>query len=547
MIPIILDSSGEPLASAEDFVEFKESMRWFETSTFELQLHVGTIAAEHVVRGNYVWARGADEVYLIEQTWDASDVEDPSVIIRKAEGSLAGMFGERLAIPAVDSAYDRLTAPAESLMKHYVDVNAGPSAAVERQVPNLEVIADAAGGASFTISARFNILAHLLGNIGQLSGMGWTTRYNTTSKAFEFDTIVGVDRSNEVVFSEEFANIRERGYMQSDVGRKTFAWIGGQGEGVDREIIQGFIEALEPEGLARRELFVDARDIDPAESAAGALADRGEEKLKEAQPEDTIEISIDPHGNFIFGEDYNLGDIVGIRDDKVGYQTQVRIVEAERLTTAEEESLKLSIARPFPTLLDASRAQASTAGSRAGDGAVIDYPKIEHAHTIPEKLATDPFDDYPLGTSFFAYSSSATWYFAHGTVLTSLAIGSDSTKRGVQINFDGANDWPRLAMRRWISGSSSWGSWGEIMAGEMPHNFFAGTVPLASYPLGHSFFGISGGGVSGWPEASGLVDTFKASTDYNRQTFTSMATSPPNMLVRRWIVSTSAWSGWRTM
>src|SRR5690606_28690547 len=107
-------------------------------------------------------------------------------------------------------------------------------------------------------------------------------------------------------------------------GYKNTVLIAGQGEGADRKLAvidNGF------SGFDRRELFVDARDIDQEKEDGTPVSDdeyenmlikRGESKLAEHQPIKTFESGISVLSNLIYKQDFDLGDKVTIQNNRWG-------------------------------------------------------------------------------------------------------------------------------------------------------------------------------------------------------------------------------------
>lgn len=130
----------------------------------------------------------------------------------------------------------------------------------------------------------------------------------------------GVDHSEEqtknhfVTFSPEFDNLVSSEYGKDMTEYKNVARIAGEGEGSERVMVT----AGEISGIARRELYVDARDlsqtVDSVKMSDNAykaqLIQRGEEKLAENVITEAMEAEVDTTGQYEFGVDYFLGDIV---------------------------------------------------------------------------------------------------------------------------------------------------------------------------------------------------------------------------------------------
>lgn len=115
-------------------------------------------------------------------------------------------------------------------------------------------------------------------------------------------------------------------------------------------------------GLARRELYIDARDLqsdsDPdrpltQEEYAAVLTTRGREKLAENQlvrSFSAVVRSYDP--TYTYGEDYQLGDTITVTDDRLGVSADAVVRGIQRSVSGGVENLELTLGYSQPTLAD---------------------------------------------------------------------------------------------------------------------------------------------------------------------------------------------------
>lgn len=135
-----------------------------------------------------------------------------------------------------------------------------------------------------------------------------------------------------MIFSPDFENLLTSDYTESDLDTKNFALVAGEGEGVDRKVTTVGDSTLS--GMDRIEAYVDARDVSsntdggtltPAQYTA-QLQSRGLERLAEFKPVKIFEGEVEAQTNFIYGEDYFLGDKVQVINE-YGIGASARIVE----------------------------------------------------------------------------------------------------------------------------------------------------------------------------------------------------------------------------
>lgn len=122
------------------------------------------------------------------------------------------------------------------------------------------------------------------------------------------------------------------------------------------------MEETTPTGYDRRELFVDARDLqsdaDPEnpltpEEYLSVLQNRGREKLGEHQRVEAFEAvvrTVNP--TYAYGEDFQLGDTITVTDERLGVSVDAAVSGASRSAGRDGEGLDLTLGYALPTLRD---------------------------------------------------------------------------------------------------------------------------------------------------------------------------------------------------
>lgn len=124
------------------------------------------------------------------------------------------------------------------------------------------------------------------------------------------------DLRDYVVFSKEYDNLIGYDKLKSVKNIKNVALVAGEGEGKDRQKAS----VNDYEGLERREVFVDARDLSSNEGEISEadytlqLQARGVERLQELSINNSFDATIDNLRMYVYQQDYNLGDFVRIVD-----------------------------------------------------------------------------------------------------------------------------------------------------------------------------------------------------------------------------------------
>lgn len=125
-----------------------------------------------------------------------------------------------------------------------------------------------------------------------------------------------------------------------------------------------------PTGLNRRELFVDARDLQanadpekpltPAEYTA-LLENRGKTKLAEHQLVSAFNADVRTYNpTYAYGEDFELGDTITVTDERLGISVDAVVYGAERSVSAAGEALTLTFGYGQPTIYDILKRKAGT-------------------------------------------------------------------------------------------------------------------------------------------------------------------------------------------
>lgn len=298
--------------------------------SFKMTMASAALYASEIQNGRLLYLpREDDALFLIEQIQeDVDEARDEKVVAGRSVDGFA-LAERRVDATGID--YDsQIGVAAETAMKHYVDLHAGPGAPIARQIPGLVIGTDLARGGPIEYTARFQTLFTVLSEIGRVSGLGWRAPFDPVSGQVVFDALEGADRTGSVFFDFDFETLRSWTRLDSIADSKTFAIVAGQGELAARDIVKRFLGS-EPSGFARREDFVDARDVELGNTAV--LEVRGDAFLASRGPERSLEATINEQGSFKFGVHWFNGDIVTIRNEDRGLEYAARVLEVHRTWT----------------------------------------------------------------------------------------------------------------------------------------------------------------------------------------------------------------------
>ena len=177
-------------------------------------------------------------------------------------------------------------------------------------------------------------LLNLIEEICEEKGIGF--RMYLKDGLLYFENYKGVDRSYNqienpfVVFSDDYDNLTEAHYIKTTSTIKNFAYIAGEGEGLDRKIVTSFNISEEPKGQDRFEIWVDQRNI------SSNNEDITEEELENQMKEEGLinltsigeafEGSVQLRG-YTYKKDFYLGDLVQLYKRTWGIGIAMRIIE----------------------------------------------------------------------------------------------------------------------------------------------------------------------------------------------------------------------------
>lgn len=274
------------------------------------------------------------------------------------------IVSQRITLPPAHTAYDSRSSNAETIMKHYIERNVINPTDVKRRIATLSLAANKNRGSNVSWQSRFKNLAEEMSEISLLTGLGWNIVVDYKAKKWIFDVMTGRNlTANQsvnppVIFSPQFDSIKNLSYVESELNYKNMAYVAGQGEGVERRVVQLHDNIT---GINRHELFIDARDIAetdddeqplPEQQIIKALTDRGKQQLQEFLQEQYLEGQILTQSSFKYEKDFDLGDIVTVQNKDWGVTLDTRITEVTEVYESSGFQLEAVFGNNRPTLID---------------------------------------------------------------------------------------------------------------------------------------------------------------------------------------------------
>ena len=338
-------------------------------ATFEIWAPITKENSELLKKGNIVWC-GGDNAARIEIV--KSEVDEDGIETINAKGRTLEML---LTTRIIWDTYVASQKNASTVMYDIVRDNCVSPKDSSRKIPFLELANDDKVGNMISAQVSGEEVYEYITKIASESDIGFSILFKPKEKKMIFKVVEGEDRTVEqdvldpVEFSTDLEDILSSSYYTNDQDLKNVAFVQGEGEGASRrDVVSGEKEST---GFDRRELYVDARDIQsevynedgstqviPDNEYEEMLIGRGNTKLSEFNVTENFEAQIRVFGGvqYVFGQDYKKGDKVTVRDKKLNVIVSARITEVEE-DFDNEYALVLTFGYSYPTIMQKVKSQ----------------------------------------------------------------------------------------------------------------------------------------------------------------------------------------------
>ncbi|MBS3767726.1 MAG: hypothetical protein KGY75_06375 [Candidatus Cloacimonetes bacterium] len=239
---MVLDPELNLLTYLDDMEYFSWVRRWRRPDSFKLMMNRYKENADYLKVDNYLikktgdvlrGGRIRDRKIKVNEEGRSSEVWE---IIGRGFGDA---FNQRLALNSIDTGdgYDTKEAPAETVMKYYVDVNTVNPSDINRKIPNLRIEEDKGLGRTIKYKARFQKLSDILYDISQVTGLGWDIKFDLDNKEFIFQVLYA-ELKPEIKLSTDTNSVQKIKFTEDRLDSINTAIVAGQGEGSDRMIVK---------------------------------------------------------------------------------------------------------------------------------------------------------------------------------------------------------------------------------------------------------------------------------------------------------------------
>ncbi|MBY0755018.1 hypothetical protein K5V21_06060 [Clostridium sardiniense] len=297
----VIDNKFNFLGIIEDYSSFYFIRNYYQAKEFQL---VCSLKYKDILKDGNILFITPNKPLIVE----TPIIDESKKQITVKGRDLKSILERRITVPPPGQIHDSFKGNAEDVIKHYVETNVINPVDKKRKINELVLAPSKHRGKIVSWQSRYKYLNYEINNIGSSTGLGWQVTLDLKNKKFIFDVIEGIDLTtskSKVIFSDDFNNITDVVKTNDSKNYKTMGYVAGQGEGANREVEE--VYRNNEIGLNRRELFIDARDIEEGEKEK--LTDRAKAKLKAFDYINSTESTV-INTNFIYEKDWNLGDIV---------------------------------------------------------------------------------------------------------------------------------------------------------------------------------------------------------------------------------------------
>ncbi len=389
---LVFDKALNPLGVIDRFTSFFFRRSWSSPGYFEIHTDYfdrSLMRKENVILVQRIRRRGTRREVINDPATSGriitvTDSRESGRSVTISGKGLLTLADERITIPPEGQSHQVLKGRHAYVLYKLVDSHMRTPEDYKRRFAQLATTetADNLYGRDFEFSTRLKPLLGELESICAESMLGQVINLDYKNKRYLYEVRMGRDLTSDqsenprVIFSENRGNVLRHTVTDSDEHYKTTAYVAGQGEGADREIVTVGGDAF---GIDRRELYVDARDVGP-DGAAVSLEDRGKLKLAEHKSVLALESEVD---GFSYLEDWNLGDFVTVINEDHGIKQDMQITEVQETYETAKATVEVTFGEPIKSVI--KKIEATT-----------NIPVIEHKDTkdfwTDETFKTDAKD-----------------------------------------------------------------------------------------------------------------------------------------------------------
>jgi hypothetical protein len=368
--------------------------------TFEIKINYNANFASIFQKDYFVWfSPDVRRIGIIEDLSKEVDQDgkgSQKITITGKEAK--GIFARRLIIPASGNNYYTQNAPIETVIKNAIYDQCGAGASASRQISILTIATDQSRGNTYTIQRFYTNLADDLKSAAEAQNhyMGWYCYLDTVNLKLVLECNPGTDHSASqvtnpvIIFSSNYDTLKKATITDQSSGYKNVVYVGGQGELANKTIIKVH-STTEPTNITRREEYIDESSL----QTTTALTNAGTSELASLS---AASFSVDAQtlvkSPFVLGTDYDLGDLITIKEYGTSWDVQITEVEESwennnyeiTMTFGKAAQTISSVASSTSTSLDSTQSTKGNLNYKETQK-TYDFSSSDHTQALTEVLA----------------------------------------------------------------------------------------------------------------------------------------------------------------
>lgn len=341
---LVLNTKFESIAVVDTYESLIWTDRYNQYGDFEIYFAMDKKLLDIFKQDYYLWLNESEHLMIIENIKINSDVEEGNHLVVTGR-SLESILERRIVWGQVV-----LKGGLQDSIKTLINDNIISPSDNSRKITNFKFV-DSTDSKITELNMEHQYtgddLYSIIKGLCSENQIGFKITLSDDNE-FTFTLYSGEDRSYVqetnpyVVFSPNFENIISSNYLSSKANYKNVTLVAGEGEGSDRKTYS----VGDTEGLDRREIFTDARDISSTtesgtlstEDYNAQLKTRGENTLHDYEISSTFEGQVEATHLFKYGTDFFIGDIVQITDE---YGNEGAVYISELIISQNQEGLSI--------------------------------------------------------------------------------------------------------------------------------------------------------------------------------------------------------------
>lgn len=338
----VLNTNFESIGLVDEYNSLLWIERYNEPGEFELITVANEKMFNMLQKDYYIWNKSSEMVCIIETIEITIDVE------KGYELKVSGRSLESILDRRIIWEQSRFVSFLPYAVRRMLNENVITPSDTERTISDFiyqetsdEIVNKKRVSRQYTGDNLLEVIQELCDE----AKVGFKVRLNDNNQ-FVFSLYRGTDRSyaqeteSWVIFSPDFDNIINSVELDSNQLYKNIALVAGEGEGAERRKL---VVGDDRYDLDRREIFVDARDLQSETSNGSVIPDdvynaslksRGEKELSDYVVLKAFEGQLETTQMFQYGRDFFMGDIVQLVN-KFKVESRVRVTE---ITSTMNES-----------------------------------------------------------------------------------------------------------------------------------------------------------------------------------------------------------------